>query len=191
MSSIQRECVLDNVMLMVVQHLDSLSTLNMLIRSCRTLAAHSQDVRLYLDIMMRMPCMSKQDLRQLLVMHNNDEIPRLQGVVLLYGIYMRFAVHGKYSSPVAHYCCPAEALQVALLKHGSLTGISRAYIKRRARNKRSMRRTWLRTLLRLHNVVLSEVQHVPTIQRFLRTGTSFEYVFAGSHSVQILNEQQE
>ena len=190
MSSIQCELVFNNVMALVVHQMHSLRSLNVLVRSCRTLSAHGHDVNLYLDIMMRMPCMSKRDLRQLLVLHNNDEIPRLEGIVLLHAVYSRFTIHGKYSSQIAHYCCPAEALQIALVKHGSLMGISRACVKQCVRKKRRMRRTWLSTLLRFHNILLSEVQHVPTIKRFIKTGASFEYVFAGVHTVQVRNVEE-
>jgi hypothetical protein len=62
MSSIQCELVFNNVMALVVHQMHSLRSLNVLVRSCRTLSAHGHDVNLYLDIMMRMPCMSKRDL---------------------------------------------------------------------------------------------------------------------------------
>jgi len=190
MCNMQCELVLDIVIAPLAQHLTSLRALNALLRSCRTLAAHRNRLHLYLDIMMRMPCMSKRDLRKLLVLHNNDEIPRLQGRVLMHAVYSRFAIHRMYSSQIAHYCCPAEALQVALLKHGSLTGISKACVKQKARKSRCMRRAWLAALLRLHDLRLINVKNIPTIKRFLKTGGSFKYVVSGLHTVETYSVEE-
>lgn len=178
----QFENVLDTVLVVLAQQMDSLCSLNRLLRSCSTLAAHSQNVHIYLEIMHRLPAMTKRELRRLLVLHNNDEIPRLTGFMLVHALWSRFMLHGKYSSQNAHYCCPAEALQIALVKHGSMRGISRACVKQRARKQRRIRRKWLHTFLQHNNVDFNEVRKVAAVKNFLVHGVSLTYVLDVVHN---------
>ena len=123
------EDVICLILSLIVTNIDSLGTLNILLRTSKSLRTTGLgDRRLFESVASNMPAMTKTVLRKLFVFTEHVTLPLL-------------ILPCPYSDRLVLLCRVADAFKHAMVIHGDLYGISRAYHSRQRRSL-AMKQAW-------------------------------------------------
>jgi hypothetical protein len=123
------EDVLGLLLPVIIESIYSLKTLNLLLRTSKSLRIAASDPRLLVLILRKMPVMTKTVLRKLFVLPESLSLP-LEAMMCPYNMF-RFVLR-----------CPVfDAFQCAMVLHLSVSGMSKAFHVRQRRSA-SMKLVW-------------------------------------------------